>query len=143
MFKPLTVQNWKINQHSWFGRTAHVTLQSGIIRRVNIGHIILIHNGSLFQVEVTWGSRQSKFVSPVSLLFLRNLWINNECISDDDEENTSLAVPYVPKGTGLLPKLVIFIKECQQQMSQLSTDQSNTLRFALRETNQFHDFLTK
>jgi hypothetical protein len=140
LFKPLVVKHWRIQAHSWFGEIAHVTLQTGVIRRVRVGHIVLIHSGSFFQIEVKWGDNQSKFVSPISLLFLRYLWVENECMSDDDDDNLSLVIPYVKKVI-LLPKLVIHVKECSREMSQLSTDQSNTLRFCLRETNQFHDFL--
>eukprot|EP01047_Picozoa_sp_COSAG01_P008374 COSAG01_NODE_330_length_18723_cov_96.763155_13_plen_191_part_00 len=126
-------QNICIDSHNWKDRVCHITTKKNHVVRAKIGNLII---GKHFTaLEVGWKTKCKtekckKLVTPSAVLCTHILWITNDIMSDDSDEESEETV------TSVLPKILVDTR-CEA-VKNLNPNQKKALHSVIKETNQLY-----
>jgi hypothetical protein len=122
----------EIDAHNWKDRIGHVIRAKGQVTRAVIENLIVGPHRVLLMVR--WqskGKTRRKAVSPVALLCAQILWIANDIISDDSDDESCEPMD------SSLPKFLIDIEN--SKVNELSNSELKAVHSVIKETNQLYN----
>lgn len=86
----ITLSSASIQQHSWYGKHAHVYRSNGKLQRARIGELVVDEKSVLLTMTYTTrgggDKTKTKTMSPCAVLLLEERWHNNTVVTDDDPD---------------------------------------------------------
>ena len=130
----------EITKHSWYGKRCHLIRTNGTVVRAVVKEVVFApHHFGLRCCYFTGGTRRSKTVSPLALLWVQLMWDTSEILSDADavttEENSELQLAVaadVPCSDGLA---YTRLEMDEIEMLRLSASQVRSVRWQISETS--------
>lgn len=123
---------YKITNHTWKGIFAHIIEKSNIVKRVQIGDILI--KPFSIKLQVFWKENKilhERHICPISILHVHCLWMYNDIISENSDDDSYETV------SKKLPKFLIH--EENNNLFQLQKIQLFELHNLAKEVNQLCD----
>lgn len=124
----------ELTNHNWYNHIVHIVRARKRVVRARVKQLNVKGDNILLLVE--WRERtriKTKTVTPVALLALQIMWLNNDIVSDDSGSDSPEVV------TTPLPKFLVDPED--PYLRRLNLQQQKSLRHTVREVNQLYNCL--
>lgn len=122
----------EVSAHNWQDRVGHVIRERGQVTRAVVENLVIGPHRVL--LTVAWQSRgktKRKSISPIAMLCTQILWLSNDVISDDSDEDSC-----EPMET-ILPKFLVDVEN--PVIKSLNPHELRAIHSVVKETNQLYN----